>query len=539
MHQLQDMQAAGIDVALPVFWGDDLDWSIGGLDTMVQAREEILLAGGNAPALGLFLDTNFLARVLVDRPDLADLSSDDGIDFMTDQAAAFFAHVPACHLLNVDDRPVVFVWRPDTEDGSRFTFDGNVFTVLEDRLAERIGTRPLIVRERTWDARAAELNVTLDPGPVFGWGAALAGPLVEQQTVAVGPGYDDRLLPGRTGYVREREDGAAFEHDLRVATLSGAPWLLLETWNEQWEATAIAETAELGRRYIGLAGEAGQLFHNFKPELPRDAWVELGDDTSNYLQLLADAPEEKGTPSEHAGKWGSRPLFETDEGAAYFHFGLPPRLRPNGLRTASVDVEYLDSGGGSFGLQYESAPELETDEVYTESERVGISNSGQWRHHRFFLPDVNFERRQYGGYGDFRIQDLPADGELPHVFGLVILSSDHSPHPVTLAPETLSAISSATSVPLTFQWSGLEHAETYRLEIAPLNGTNVGETFISDGRRCGSHSESPGDEDEGHRCADGDISRLPTGLYEWRVEALDKAGNLLGTPSDWSYLIRK
>ncbi len=41
------------------------------------------------------------------------------------------------------------------------------------------------------------------------------------------------------------------------------------------------------------------------------------------------------------------------------------------------------------------------------------------------------------------------------------------------------------------------------------------------------------------RCAVRDVSMLPVGLYEWRVEALDSEGALIGTPSEWSYLIRR
>src|SRR4051812_12329318 len=198
---------------------------------------------------------------------------------------------------------------------------------------------------------------------------------------------------------------------------------------------------------------AGAVIPYANPEQPRDAWVDLGSGTANYLQLLADAPEERGTPMEHGGKRGRRPLIDPADGAGYFHFGLPPRLRPNGLRTATIDLEYLDAGSGSFRLQYESSPDVETDEVYTESESIDIGNTGEWRQVRFFLPDVDFHQRQYGGYGDFRIQDNPSEGDLPHGFGRVILSSDRSPHPVPLAPETLSVADSAPATPVALQWS--------------------------------------------------------------------------------------
>jgi hypothetical protein len=199
-----------------------------------------------------------------------------------------------------------------------------------------------------------------------------------------------------------------------------------------------------------------------------------------------------------------------------------------------VDVEYLDLGTGSFKLQYETTPDLDTDEVYTQSESIQMTNSGEWCQARFLLPDVDFQRVQYGGYGDFRIQDVPVDGELPHVFGRIILSSDRSPHPVALAPETLSYASRST---MALQWSPMDHAAFYRVDVAPVKGPGYGESFVSDGGRCGLDSEPAWDGRS--RCALRDVSGLSVGLYQWRVEALDANGAVLGSPSDWSYLIQR
>jgi hypothetical protein len=66
--ELNDMIAAGIDVALPVFWGApseqnagaQLHWSYAGLKPLVQAREELLREGKTPPRLGLFYDTSTL-----------------------------------------------------------------------------------------------------------------------------------------------------------------------------------------------------------------------------------------------------------------------------------------------------------------------------------------------------------------------------------------------------------------------------------------------------------------------------------------------
>jgi hypothetical protein len=110
---------------------------------------------------------------------------------------------------------------------------------------------------------------------------------------------------------------------------------------------------------------------------------------------------------------------------------------------------------------------------------------------------------------------------------------------VPLGPETLSYLSRST---LSFQWSAVERAYSYRLDLVPLNGLGGQYSFVSDGLYCGSKSE-PADFtpswDGRTRCATRDLAHLPVGLYQWRVEALDANGMILGSPSDWSYLIQR
>jgi hypothetical protein len=67
--QLLDQMAAGIDVLLPVYWGEPSQripnqpvsaqpWSYAGIPPLVQAREDLLAAGMKPPAIGLFYDTS-------------------------------------------------------------------------------------------------------------------------------------------------------------------------------------------------------------------------------------------------------------------------------------------------------------------------------------------------------------------------------------------------------------------------------------------------------------------------------------------------
>src|SRR5438477_3660964 len=62
-RELSDMAAAGIDVALPVYWGDARnvsEWSVPGLRVMVQAEQAMAQAGQPAPKIGMFEDTTSL-----------------------------------------------------------------------------------------------------------------------------------------------------------------------------------------------------------------------------------------------------------------------------------------------------------------------------------------------------------------------------------------------------------------------------------------------------------------------------------------------
>jgi hypothetical protein len=353
-RQLADMASAGIDVALAVYWGDTANWSLDGLEPMVEARERLLAAGLRPPAIGLFFDTNMYAMILPERPDVNDLTTLDGLDMMADQIGGFLDRVPPCHRARVDGRPLAFFWRADTEDGDQFKFDDTTFDNITDMIAARYDERLHLVVERSWQDAARKANVELGAVDVYRWGAALNGPRFEGRTVAIGPGYDDTRIGGRPGYTRERTAGGTYSRDLRQAVMSGTPWLLLETWNELWEGTAIAETEETGRTYLGITARYSALFHQLSKERARDGWFDLGNSYNAYLRRLADAPVEQGTSVEAQGRWGARPWKEEDDGTGYFHFALDRRLRLNEPQPITVLVEYFDDGEGSFVLEYDS-----------------------------------------------------------------------------------------------------------------------------------------------------------------------------------------
>lgn len=544
-RQLTDMAEAGIDVALAVYWGDRPTWSTTGLETLVAARQALVDEGAEAPAIGLFLDTNLFAEHVSNDATLADWTREPGRQLLAEQITGFFDRVPPCHRALIDGRPLAFIWRPDTEDDHRLRFDEDTFPWLYARLEERLGSRPYIVRERTWDVRAERSDMTLETDDVFEWGAALNGPRFQGRTVALGPGYDDLRLEGRPGYHRDRDDGKTYARDLRTAVLSGSPWVLLETWNELWEGTAIAETEEYGRTYLDITRRYVRLFHQLGNDHPRDGVVDLGNRRADYLGWLTHAWQDLGTWAIADRRPGAVPLPEPQEGVGYFHFVLPLRLKAAEAGPVEVIVEYFDDGEGSFLVEYDSDdPGVARGGRFKQTAPVLFEGTGTWRSHAFVLPDPRFARGQYGGYGDFRIRDVALRGGSGHVFGRVILRTAPALRPVLLEPATLTVLEAASPERVDLHWHEVDGAAGYVVAMGPVGvEATSAHGYSGESRsRCGTgegwpwewHAEAVA---VGPTCRLGKPASAPPGLYRWRVTGVDAAGAPLGEPSNWGYLL--
>ena len=548
-RQLADMAAVGVDVALAVYWGAGLDWSIRGLDALVAARESLLAEGARPPAIGLFYDSNLYAAILADHRPLGDLTEEVGRDVFVGHLLHFFERVPPCHRAQVDGRPLIFLWRPDVEGAGILRFDQATIDAVYQRVERRLGARPYIVRERTWDTYARADGLVLRTDDVFGWGAALKGPLFDGRTVAIGPGYDDRLLPERLGYLREREQGQAYERDLRAAILSGAPWLLLETWNELWEASAIGETAQHGREYLDLTRQYVAIFRQLRGQPARDGWVDLGTGEDYYLSWLAETPEERGTPVTVDSRPGVRPFVDPGETLGTVQFALRPRLRVPPSGEVSILVEYFDGGTGRFWLEYDSVDlAAPGNGAFKPTPPVVFEGTNRWRVRAFNLSDAWFRKRQYVGYGDFRIRDEPADGEPTHVFGRVTLVTDPAPRPILLGPENLSPLHPKPGHFFELRWRGLAQAAGYLVQLVPAGADEPSPHGFSlaDRRRCrgGPAWPEPGAGTGTiqavtveERCLLEHVPSSPAGVYRWRVWALDASGRPAWEPSDWGLLL--
>jgi hypothetical protein len=182
----------------------------------------------------MFYDSSILAGL--------DLTSDAGHTVFFEHLRDFFARVPVEHRALVDGRPVVWLVLPQD-----VTYDQGTFDDARARFTAEVGTPPFLVLEGGWTDVVADAT--------FLWASAQHGVQATDMVVTVGPGYDERDIPGRAGMVRPREGGAWYRRNLQAALKSGRPLLAIETWNELHEASGIGETVEYGRAYIELTRE--------------------------------------------------------------------------------------------------------------------------------------------------------------------------------------------------------------------------------------------------------------------------------------------
>lgn len=243
-RQLSDMADAGIDVALPVFWGAPseqsekaaLHWSYLGLKPLVQAREELVREGKNPPRLGLFYDTSTLQYN--EWHQHIDLTSEYGQRWFYATVRDFFSCIPAKHWAMMDGKPMVLLYAAAFAKN----YDQRFIDFTKEQFAKEFAGRvPYIAPEVSWKVKA-DCKVA--------WGGALG--FKNAGIASLGPGYDHSAVPGRTPLIVKREGGKFYEGNWRQFLQKPCNFVMLETWNEFHEGTDIAESKEYGRQYIEL-----------------------------------------------------------------------------------------------------------------------------------------------------------------------------------------------------------------------------------------------------------------------------------------------
>jgi Domain of unknown function (DUF5010) len=269
LSQFEDMQAAGLDFALPVYWGEPGHpgrstnstpghyWSTDGIPPMVAALDQ-LAAAGHPFKVGMFYDTTILAN--------ADLTTPAGKEYFYVNVRDFYSRIPPRYWAAIGGKPIV--WLYDTQWVSKY--DQASFDYLSERFAQDFGgLHPYIVREWEWyNSKGVEPAAAIHSDGLYSWGAAPSGFNADPRlTISeVGPGFSNtRYCKGGAAancFDVDRQNGAFYERELQAAMRSGHTILAVETWNEFSEGSDVADTLQFGRQYIELTRKYVDLLHS-------------------------------------------------------------------------------------------------------------------------------------------------------------------------------------------------------------------------------------------------------------------------------------
>jgi len=252
LREFKDMTDAGIDIVLPVYWGNGRypecePWARKGLGHITRVLDAMQLQGTSHPAVGMFYDTTTLMYTPENGFNAAnkpDLTTDPGKETMFLTIESFFDGIPPRHWALYGGKPIIWLYSAVFAK----EFDATLFPALKSLFSNEYGVEPYIVADKSWEG-AGEADAW------YSWGAAIDGVSVGKNVIGVGAGYDDSPVPGRERIVVDRLDGLFYERNWLKALEMNPPIVALETWNELHEGTEICETRELGRKYIDLTRE--------------------------------------------------------------------------------------------------------------------------------------------------------------------------------------------------------------------------------------------------------------------------------------------
>jgi hypothetical protein len=250
--QLGDMEEAGIDVALMVFWGAPsehepgarLYWSFEGLKPLAAAREQLLREGRHPPAIGLFYDTSTLANN--SWGEHIDLTTEYGRQWFYATVRDFYSCIPARHWAMIDGKPIVLLYAAAFAKNHDQTF---VDYTKARFAADFSGRAPYLAPQDSWKVQGDNSCA---------WGGALG--LKRAGIGELGPGYDHSAVPGRAPLVVPREGGEFYGRNWEDFLRHPSNIVMIETWNEFHEGTDICESKEYGRQYIELTRQYATRF---------------------------------------------------------------------------------------------------------------------------------------------------------------------------------------------------------------------------------------------------------------------------------------
>jgi hypothetical protein len=399
--QLADMEAAGIDVALMVFWGAPSEhepgsahyWSYDGLKPLVEARAQLLREGRHPPAIGLFYDTSTLANNSWGKH--IDLTTDYGRRWFYATVRDFYSCIPARDWAMIDDRPIVLMYSADFARN----YDQSFVDYAKTAFAADFGGRtPYIAPQNSWRVKGDS---------DCAWGGALG--LKRAGICDLGPGYDHSAVPGRKPLIVKRDGGKFYEANWLKFLRHPTDFVMLETWSEFHEGTEICESREYGRQYIDLTQKYARLFkQHWQPPAPAGKYkdapradIVLGrQNRENGLRLI----EVEDGVTEPVVVQGSAAIKPASAKSRYIYFAADDSFKWSDSMHAKLEVEYFDTGKGGLGVEFDgSDPAAPFKGAYTwGGKTVEMTGAQQWKTAEFDLPGARFLNSE-NNQADFRL----------------------------------------------------------------------------------------------------------------------------------------
>jgi hypothetical protein len=492
VRELGDLIDAGIEMILPVYWGDDTNtfWSQPGLSALVAAENQLIADAEQPPKIGMFYDTTALRIQNHDNP--PDLTTPQGKLMFYQMIEDFFDLVPDHSMwARVDGKPVIYLYVSYYASN----YNQDTFDYVAAQFASHFGGEvPYIVKESSWAGVTTAAEYT--------WGAAVNGPNFHGNLAAVGPGYDDSAVYGRhPNTYRDRECGEFYQDSWDQVIGSSATQAVVETWNEFHEGTDIAASQEYARQYIDLTAKNILAWKVVDNSTRAFVWVDLGRfPYSSGLQAPNLGDGTWGTV-HLGGRQAAFPDHNSSPDASYhIYLNIDDNfiLGHDNLATpAWVTVEYYDGGDDSWFLQYDSVGPNQIPSVFKSTDPVMLQGTNQWKRKTFYLSDAYFANRQQAGLADLRLVDgydgttnyfgrvwvfktNPASLHAPNLTGLadVRLLADHSLDiPITPTDPSAGVLTLRLDRAPAFASLIDHHNGSYTLHLAPTLAGVTGCTY--------------------------------------------------------------
>ncbi|MGQ9455427.1 MAG: hypothetical protein ACUVRS_10970 [Armatimonadota bacterium] len=251
--ELSEIASAGIDVVLPIYWGDKgcrEAWSVKGLDCMVSALRELESEGKPYPLVAMFFDTTAMQLAYAAKPNLRDEEVKRTFYGMIKD---FFERIPP------EYRALAPAGKPNAGIPGCivFLYTSNYFSDFDDSFTAYCSERferdfgcPLI-----WIAAEDFKRMAGSFDGYSSYGAGLVGPICLEggriRIGSVGAGFDDSpVAVGRAPRIRSRMGGETYERDWQRVLEHAPQWVVFDGWNELYEGSDLCASRQYGRKYI-------------------------------------------------------------------------------------------------------------------------------------------------------------------------------------------------------------------------------------------------------------------------------------------------